>query len=299
MILDKITIILRSKAKEYMKSLSAGCLNQIYKMNYVLREDYMSSGMMFFRQNYVFTKGEGTIYLGFCLNTYKECAQGLRKVKIEWNPQKIDIPTPLMWFLQNNGYVFESVKSIDIAFDFYNSRLSDFTINTTKSVMYVGTHSNLTRYISPKEKHGRVKIYDKTRERSVRGLEYDFNVVRVEITCKDPQFFELDFIDDTGWNYLEDIAKRLSEISRTKRKNDQIPSDLNEAMVYLLESVSALEREHAFHKMSSRTAAKYRAYFKGVVSAPLEVNLVELHKTISNQIRQCINSLLARSYKLI
>lgn len=302
-LLDKIKIFLSAGSKHIIEDIPSSVVAQVEQEGFVLVDEYISCRMQGFYRNYVFRrvhKGgsertcdayykelEGTVYIGVKHNSYKEAGEGFKKVCIEYNPQKVDFPIALRMYFSVMKYKYCSVKKCDIAIDFENRTLNDFSIATRRKIMYVGQANNLTRYIAPQDNHGRIKIYDKTKERCLHGEQIP-QTVRLEITLKDPFYHEYEALDLREWTYLEDIAKRISEVSCVTDLPLLPSEEVNKAILYLLSKVSDLEREEAYSLMSHNSAAKYRKQIRKTDFMPIQVDIVDFAQKTSVQIWQAI-----------
>ena len=87
-------------------------------------------------------------------------------------------------------FIFVEIISFDIAYDVPEASVKDVYINTRADVMTYGKTDNKTLYIAPKEdKSGRVKVYNKDKERERLGIEKE-KTLRIEasIKCKGLDF---------------------------------------------------------------------------------------------------------------
>lgn len=297
-LLDKIKICL--SAREPIYNFSSAALVQIEQESELrLAEEYYSSRMMGFRQNYLFKDGdEGTIFIGFCRNTYKEQSEGLKKVCVEFNPQKVKVPLVLKRWFGDLSCKYSSVLSCDVAMDFHLS-LDQVRVQTKKKLMFVGHSNNLTRYIAPQEANNRIKIYDKRQER-VESNKQDFvgssPLTRVEISLKNPTFHESGFLTTADICYLNEIVKSVGEVY-IPRKMPLLRTALEEkygkydpALCYLLEHADNTTQLQALSLLSVNTRAKYKAWLSSGDYAPIDVDLYRFASDVGKQLLECIYS---------
>lgn len=300
-LIDKIKIFLMSRLE--VENISDETLEDLQKEGFVLQEKFLSLRMMGFFSNYVFKQGkryinddgetveelgEGTIFVGFKQNTYKDAAEGFKRICVEFNPQKVEFPLSLKMFFNSIGARYSSVSSCDVAFDFPGKKLDDVYVSTKRKVMYVGQANNLTRYIAPQDTNGRIKIYDKKIERSLHGEDID-QKVRVEVTMKNFNYHECDALSLCEWHYLQDIQSRLSEVHLSTNFPLLPSDDVNPAIMYLLSHVSEIEREEALHLMSKATAAKYRKQVLKTDFEPLTLDIIDFAQKTSVDIWECVH----------
>lgn len=303
-LLDKIKICLT--AREAISNFPTLALMQIEQDGgLAVAEEYMSGKMMGYRQNYVFKpvgQKEGAIYIGLQCNTYKEHSEGLKKVVVEWNPNKVAIPLILKWWLSELGCRYSEVLSCDVAIDLHFP-LDQVRIKTNKKMMFVGQSNNLTRYVAPQEAHNRIKIYDKIKERQ-RIEKQDISslspLTRVEISLKKPLFHEHPFLDTTDMLYLRETCSALSEIfipvamPMKREKLVEKYGRYDPALCYLLENADEQHRLQALSLLSEATRAKYRAWLASGDYEPLPVNHFHFANDVGRQILQAIYSVCSR-----
>ena len=184
------------------------------------------------------------------------------------------------------------MQKSDIAFDFPDLKPSQVRFATRNQVMYIGEGDNMTAYISPKQQHLRIKVYDKTKERKRLGVIIP-QTCRVEISLKNPNFQATEVNCGLDLEYMESIAKALAEIyipSDLPRLLDNLEErygKLDPAFCYLLDNVSPMQQLNAIGFLKSEhTKAKYRAYLKSGTYESF--NLDEL--TLGNEIAKLLNS---------
>src|SRR3712207_4553712 len=125
---------------------------------------WVGTGVKSYKYNYSIEVQGGSYYIGYWHNSENWCG-GYRSLKIQYNPNKIEIDEPLkrlinFCFLNNST----KLKSVDVAFDiprafgnFVVDRGRKHDVNIYKGTYYIGARSS------------GVKIYDKQKE---GGLPY-------------------------------------------------------------------------------------------------------------------------------
>ena len=162
--LDKISMIYKICFKnDLVDFLSFD--NKMNEAGYFIKDQFNSTryGTYVYNYNYLKTGDkEGGIYLGFFQN---DPVRHKRYIKIEYNPNKVDLPTPVSSLVKQLHCKLVKVQSIDIAFDFEGLTIDDYRVNTRGDTIVYSSGINKTFYIRPKGE-GRIKIYDKTKERA-------------------------------------------------------------------------------------------------------------------------------------
>lgn len=146
--------------------------------------------------------------------------------QIEYNPNKTRVPSFIGGFLADRYAKIHTIVSIDVAFDFKGVPVSHYGIvaHGATEVMTYGTLSGVpARYVRPKANDGRIKIYDKEKEREGKpDAEKYKGVSRVEVTFHDVTFLlrqnfyssDIDrlnnMVDDLNAVRVPDVAKMAS-----------------------------------------------------------------------------------------
>lgn len=296
--LDKISVLLDAQSADY---LADDFERMVYEPlccgspTWQCVQKYADSRPLSYKDNYILRKAgtkEGGIYIGISLIPFTDIIQGWKQMKIEWNPNKTEIPRELARFMFARKVKNPRVQKCDIAFDFPDLKPSQVRFATRKQVMYIGEGDNMTAYISPKQQHLRIKVYDKTKERKRLGVTIP-QTCRVEISLKNPKFQATEVNCELDLEYMESIAKALAEIyipSDLPRLLDNLEEKygkLDPAFCYLLDSVSPMQQQNAIGFLKSKhTQSKYRAYLKSGTYESF--NLDEL--TLGNEIAKLLNS---------
>ncbi len=174
---------------------------------------------------YKFQNGDEESVLAFFVGRLK--AQGDvdgSYCMLEFNPNKTTVPDVVTVFLYFRGAYVHRISSIDVAFDLKGVPIQDicFVGHGSISTMSIGTiGSSATRYLRPKCKDGRIKVYDKEKERQGYSDADSYkDITRVEITYQNVEFLLIDFlkdkivdIDASDFDHIDDLFQR--EISDT------------------------------------------------------------------------------------
>ncbi len=266
------------------------------KMNrdgYAVKEKYNSNKYGAYQYNYTYIKTgypEGVIYIGFLRN---DPVKTKNYIKIEYNPNKTDLPCPISYCLYEWQCVLDKVQSIDIALDFDGLTYDDYRVNTRGDTMMYSSGVARTFYVRPKGE-GRVKIYDKTKERAKLGIEIP-QTLRVEMTVKDPYFFCVRNICEGDILYVQKYVEYLSEIS-VRRRTAVLPNvdmdnpkeKYNEVILYLLNNVDQVTAQKAIGMMSVNYRTKYRRLMEHSEFEPIDINEITFIEVVSSMIRKAV-----------
>lgn len=217
-----------------------------------------------YQYRYSFTLGvkgesEGFLYVAEWYNgDYQNPSGKPDQVLIEYNPnksgQKIYDHLRHTFFLK-----LIEIVSCDLAFDIVGARRSDVLVRTACDVMTYGKQSNNTLYIAPKQdQSGRVKVYQKDKEREGKG-EAIAETLRIEITIK-KDILSTRFIVGTDEHYTDkaDVAL-LRCCEHLNAIHIKTAADATEDWkVYALEHLSAKDLSHCLGLMFKATRGKYR-----------------------------------------
>lgn len=239
---------------------------------------------------------EGTIYLGMWFNSVKaeNPKEEARQIKIEYNPQKTHIPLFLKVYLQNFGCKCVSVQSCDIAFDIEGIRADQVRYKTRGDIMTYGNARDKSIYIRPSANDGRIKIYDKTRERAKAGHPIDKQITRVEITLHEPDFWEQGEIRGKDIERLGRITDWLAEIAIPTDFHTRIDAltekygKYDPAMLTALKGLDQEKQNEVLNLMSKQARAKYRAALFDGDYQPLTIDIIDFWLTVSNYIQRCV-----------
>lgn len=188
-----------------------------------------------------------TLFLAWHWNGgYEDSKQKPEYASIEFNPNK---DAYAIWRLIAE-YMLLHVRKVckyDIAIDIPNKRINDVYITTQAEQMHYIGNGAVTLYIAPKEKaSGRIKIYDKTKERAKVG-ETIPQTLRVEATAK--------VLDE------HTVQLRPEELARINRHIQDItldPETYGDTTLEMLLYIPPHKREAIYAQMAKATRAKYR-----------------------------------------
>lgn len=142
---------------------------------------------------------------------------------IEYNPNKHKLPPFVIAFLMvTKAFVYEIMQA-DFCYDFVNLPVSaiHFDANGHCQTMTFGTvGGSYARYLCPKAKDGRIKVYDKGQERKGKHDEEKYKgVTRIEITYQNTGFIytqgQYDITNLWGED-LKRIKEMLASLQRVK-----------------------------------------------------------------------------------
>lgn len=198
---------------------------------------------------------------------------------IEYNPNKHILPPFVTAFLIVTGaYVYE-ILSADICYDFVNLPVSciSFDANGHCQTMTFGTvGGSYARYLCPKAKDGRIKVYDKEQERRGKpDAEKYKGVTRIEISYQNLGFlYRQGLYDPTNfWGEdLQRVKDMLSMLQRVKMPwypdfdefNDKLNKGHLMAITHYLENCQVNEaKEYVKLCFSSRTTqSRYNEFIR-------------------------------------
>ena len=194
---------------------------------------------------------------------------------------------------ENLKMQYHKVQKCDIALDFKDMDMSMLRYNTIGDTMVYGTKTEKTYYLRPAAKHGRVKIYDKTKERAKLGVEIP-QTLRVEMTLHQPEFHESETILDKDWDYVEDVCRMFGEIQLpTKfitRQDDLVEKygKYDEIYLWALKRATPEERDGLLSLMSKQSRAKYRAALMSGDYQPIQVDPMMFAEVVSRMLNDAI-----------
>ena len=137
-------------------------------------------------------KGEESPTMFFIGMVKKNGATDYTFADLEFNPNKISGQSPFTSYLASCDPEVWEIPKIDLAYDLKDSTPWSvlFDCHGATEVMTFGTVSGpVTRYLRPKASQGRIKIYDKEKERAGKpDAEKYKGVTRLEISYKNVGF---------------------------------------------------------------------------------------------------------------
>lgn len=204
---------------------------------------------------------EGVIYFAWCWNgSFSNPNPNAHRFIIEYNPNKVPLE-----FIQDFRYFtkaeYKEILSVDLAFDFSVPRHYVIVNKSNRSYMAIGRGDTLTEYLGYNNRHARLKVYDKAKERVL-----DTDLTRVEVTVSEGLDSLLLVIDkkhkltDSLINSFEKVSNVLSCVSIFDPMCDCDP------LIRLLISASPTEREIYINSVHYHTRAKIRKLLRTVCS---------------------------------
>ena len=312
-LLDKISVIYRTKTNVDLHfEFTMFCLPHLVG-EWLETDKFETMKIGSYRYNYVFNHlnketgeiEEGALYIGISCNSPAGSEQANRcRMKLEWNPQKVTPPQALRnWMMSDTLRMqYYKVQKCDVALDFPGLDLSALRYNTLGDTMVYGSKTEKTYYLRPAARHGRVKIYDKKKEREKLG-EVIPQTLRVEMTLEHPEFHERVEIDretygylaaDKDWKYVCDVCEMFSEVKLPTRFVT-LQYDLEEKygkydQIYLwaLKHASPEEQDEILAMMSVATRAKYRAALMSGDYRPIQIDPMMFCDVVSRMINDAI-----------
>lgn len=193
---------------------------------------------------------------------------------VEYNPNKTRVPPNIVSFLVRYFAKVKEIVSIDVAFDFPNVPVTAFLFDcngNTDTMTYGNVANTPTRYLRPKANDGRVKIYDKGKEREGKKDENDFKgVTRVEVTYHNVAFLVLNvYKHDWGHDIMNRLKSMLDDLNSVKVPGvfkNVSSSGLNLATCYaidtMLEDGRADRAQQIVSFLAPNSRSKYRRYIE-------------------------------------
>lgn len=205
---------------------------------------------------------EGVIYLAFGWNgSFSNPQPNAHRFVIEYNPNK----APLEFVRDFRYYTkaeYKQILFVDLAFDFSVPRHYVIVNKSNRAYMAIGRGDTLTEYLGYNNRHARLKVYDKAKE---RGLDTD--LTRVEVTITEGLESLLLVIDkkhkltDSLINSFEKVTNVLSCVSIFDPMCECDP------LIRLLITASPIEREIFINSCAPNTRTKYRKAMRCVCSS--------------------------------
>ena len=189
--------------------------------------------------------------------------------------------------------LYHKVQKCDIALDFKGLDISALRYNTIGDTMVYGSKTEKTYYLRPAAKHGRVKIYDKTKERAKMGVDIP-QTLRVEMTLHQPEFHEREVLYEKDWDYVEDVCRMFGEVQLpTKfvtRQDDLVEKygKYDEIYLWALKHATPEEQDELLAKMCPNTRSKYRAALMSGDYQSIQVDPMMFAEVVSRMINDAI-----------
>lgn len=208
-----------------------------------------------------------------------------RKFKIEFNPQKFQIPDWLANYFGIRRYLVEEVKNIDLAFDFIGFNKKDFQYvlnNGNTTTASIGTMNNKTEYIGFAEKaDNRIKIYDKKRERK-KYYDMDMETARLEITLKYVHEYKKALLRPFQLEQLKKSALAIQQVYITN-------NTAKNAFIFALSRLSEDDLMIALSLMGVNSRTKYKQLLKKQAGYKLYCDPVEMYRFITENINSILD----------
>ena len=303
-LLDKISVIYRTKTNVDLHfEFTMFCRPHLIG-EWVEAEKFETMKIGSYRYNYVFNHvntvtgviEEGALFIGISHNSPAGSEQQNRcKMKMEWNPQKVTPPQAIRnWMMSETLRMqYYKVQKCDVALDFKGLDLSSLRYNTLGDTMVYGSKTEKTYYLRPASQHGRIKIYDKKKERAKLG-EIIPQTLRVEMTMQQPEFHENPDISEQDWKYIDDVCRMFGEIQLPTRfvtRQDDLEQKYGKYdAIYLwaLKHASPEEQDELLSMMSVNTRAKYRAALMSGDYHPIQLDPIMFAEVVSRMINDAI-----------
>lgn len=301
--LDKVKMTLYShtvQRRDLNGDFRANYLERLLK-THVLCKDQMSFGISTYKYQYTFREigtEEGVIWLGIWNNQPKAIGEQNRMIQLEWNPQKTKIPGVIKEWLFFEEARYSEINKCDFAFDFENVYPHDIRYFTKGNTM---TWNGNTNYLHPKADHLRIKIYDKTKERTEKGKNENMEqTTRIEITLKKPKLCDREQDEIMGtedWEYMQEVTRALAEVfipAEMKTRIDHLEEkygEYDQAMLYALRQLNHDQQVNALKLMAKERATKYRAALKAGDVESLNIDELALADAITKALRREIEQL--------
>jgi hypothetical protein len=158
---------------------------QDYYHNYKINESYdLNLPVEFEETENGFSVGQNNFYLAFYHNN-EQRSKFRHNLVIEFNPNKCSICDGLLSVIINrffNDLSEIQLKSCDVAIDLFDIPIDNMVCSKglKRSVYDFNTTKGRTLYIGERGSHGRIKIYDKAKERGIKDKIW----TRWEVTLK-------------------------------------------------------------------------------------------------------------------
>lgn len=135
------------------------------------------------------------------------------------------------------------IKRFDIAYDLPNGDIREVYPYTKADIMRYGKTSCQTLYIAPKDKSGRVKVYQKEKEREAKGKAVE-KTLRIECTIRPRRLFKTMSLVNQ-----QDIAPFVTATAHLNAvKIRTLPSDsVNDWKLFALSRLSPKTSKRLFH----------------------------------------------------
>lgn len=221
------------------------------------------------------TDKEGVFHIEECYNGDYQSGKPIPNAfQIEYNPNKSG-QAVYESFCQYFAFTVNEIKSFDIAYDLPGADVRSVYLDTKADIMKYGKTARQTLYISPKSDSGRVKVYQKDKERAEHGKELEKTLriecsIRPGFTTKMPQTY-----CDRDYDIYGTAVEHLNAV---KIRSDTA-IDTDDWKLYALSRLPPEELEKALSMMSINSRSKYKAalFASGITSLGLDVPMLSVH----------------------
>lgn len=210
---------------------------------------------------------EGAFYIAQGYNgEFKEQRARPEQFVIEYNPNKSGAKI-FRDFCDNFLFEITDICYCDIAFDIPGADIKDVLLDTTCDVMTYGKIHNSTYYIAPKEdQSGRVKVYQKDKERERIGEEKE-KTLRIEISLKG-KYLSSPILNELDSEVLEKCVNRLNSVKIA------VPApELDDWKLFALSKLAPDDFQKCLGMMSFKTRERYKCFSFGTKYDTLGIDI--------------------------
>lgn len=239
---------------------------------------------------------------------------------LEFNPNKTDGQAVFASFLASRYARVVEIPKIDVAYDLKNTTPWGVLFDchgATETMTYGTVGGDVTRYLRPKAPNGRVKIYDKERERAGKpDAEKYKGVTRLEVSYKNVGFLLQKYFYGKDVDRLHEMLdqvnsckvpatywrspKMFETVDATGHKVDMLddsgaaekPIKYDQKVTMVLDSFAELGRadkiQQYLRMMSYKTRSMYREYIVDRAYECLEDNHLTFGFRLSEAIQKVI-----------
>lgn len=217
---------------------------------------------------------EGVVYFAWCWNgSYSNPRPNAHRFVIEYNPNKA--PRGLIQdFKYFTKAEYKEILSLDLAFDYAVPRHYAIVSKCNRSYMAISRGDALTEYLGYNNRHARLKLYDKAKERGITDP-----LTRVEVSITEG-LSHLILTADKKHNLNSTILNSLEKVSNVLVcVSFYDPFVECDPLTRLLATATPVERNIYINSLSNKTRAKYRSTLRSVCS-PVEYSALEIYDII-------------------
>lgn len=221
---------------------------------------------------------EGTFHIeSFYNGDFKNSKMLPKAFQVEFNPNKRGLA---VWrsFCDHFSFTITQIKKFDIAYDLPGADWRDVYLDTKADVMKYGKTTRQTLYVAPKADNGRVKVYQKDKEREEHGQAMD-KTLRIECTIRPEDIFKDGFYTDG--KTIDCLATAVLHLNAVKIRKE-IADSGGDWKLFALARLSPEDLERALSMMAPQARRKYKTSLLGIsetVTLNLDVFLLLTHCT--------------------